>query len=133
MIPQFPGITNQETLKWISVKWASQKAFARFFYENNEQEWDNDRFLIVKRIKKGFFEFWCNKCNHSWSTHYGTFKFYIAFKKGMQGELMEDEVFVRVIAYKLDCKNCTFFADAGQYQFKGSKLGQEHIGRKHID
>ena len=44
-------------------------------------EWDNERFLIVKRIKKGFFEFWCNKCDHSWSTHYGTFKFYIAFKK----------------------------------------------------
>lgn len=48
--------------------------------ENNGQ-WDNDKFTIVKRIKKGFFEFWCNKCNHTWSTHYGTFKFYIAFKK----------------------------------------------------
>jgi hypothetical protein len=46
---------------------------------------------------------------------------------------MEDEVFVRVIAYKLDCKNCNYFADAGQYQFKGTKLGPEHIGRKYID
>ena len=46
---------------------------------------------------------------------------------------MEDEVFVRVIAYKLDCKNCTLFADAGQYQFKGTKLGPEHIGKKYID
>ena len=42
-------------------------------------------------------------------------KFYIAFKKDKSGFLMEDEVFVRVIAYKLDCKNCTYFADAGQY------------------
>ena len=82
--------------------------------ENNGQ-WDNDKFTIVKRIKKGFFEFWCNKCNHTWSTHYGTFKFYIAFKKDPHGFLMEDEIFVRIIAYKLDCKNCTVFADSGQF------------------
>ena len=102
-----------QTLKWISIEWASQKAFARFFMAENNNQWDNDKFTIVKRIKKGFFEFWCNKCNHTWSTHYGTFKFYIAFKKDQHGFLMEDEIFVRIIAYKLDCKNCTVFADSG--------------------
>lgn len=109
-----PGMPQQQ-LKWISVKWASQKAFSRFFLEHNKGEWDGPKYQIEKRTKKGFFEFWCNKCDHSWSTHYGTFKFYIAFKKDKSGFLMEDEVFVRVIAYKLDCKNCTYFADAGQY------------------
>ena len=46
-----------QTLKWISIKWASQKAFARFFMAENNNQWDNDKFTIVKRIKKGFFEF----------------------------------------------------------------------------
>lgn len=92
-------------MKWISVKWASEKAFARFFVEN-ENEWSNSKFLIAKRLKKGYFEFWCNKCGHTWSTHYGTFKFYIAFKKDKDGVLMEDEIFVRVIAFRLDCMQC---------------------------
>lgn len=26
---------GQTTLKWISIKWASQKAFARFFLQEN--------------------------------------------------------------------------------------------------
>jgi hypothetical protein len=46
---------------------------------------------------------------------------------------MEDEIFVRIIAYKLDCKNCKVFADSGQFQYKGARLGAEHIGRKYID
>ena len=46
---------------------------------------------------------------------------------------MEDEIFVRIIAYKLDCKNCKQFADSGQFQFKGAILDQEHIGKKYID
>ena len=57
---------------------------------------------MVKRLKKGFFEFWCKECDHTWSTHYGTLKFYIAFKKDKDGILKEDEIFVRIIAYKLD-------------------------------
>ena len=47
---------------------------------------------MVKRLKKGFFEFWCKECDHTWSTHYGTLKFYIAFKKDKDGILKEDEI-----------------------------------------
>ena len=46
---------------------------------------------------------------------------------------MEDEIFVRIIAYKLDCKNCTSYADSGQFQYKGANLDPEHIGKKYID
>lgn len=46
---------------------------------------------------------------------------------------MEDEIYVRIIGYKLDCKNCKIFADSGQFQFKGNRLSAEHIGSKYID
>jgi len=46
---------------------------------------------MVKRLKKGFFEFWCKECDHTWSTHYGTLKFYIAFKKDKDGILKEEK------------------------------------------
>ena len=88
---------------------------------------------MVKRLKKGFFEFWCKECDHTWSTHYGTLKFYIAFKKDKDGILKEDEIFVRIIAYKLDCKNCKQFAPSGQIQFKRSKLNPDHIALKYIN
>lgn len=83
--------------------------------EDNKGNWDNEYFFMVKRLKKGFFEFWCKECDHTWSTHYGTLKFYIAFKKDKDGILKEDEIFVRIIAYKLDCKNCHAHADSGSF------------------
>ena len=89
------------------------KTFANFFVHENKGEWNNDKFFIVMRTKKAYFEFVCTKCAHTWSTKYGTFKFYIAFKKGPDGFLMEDEVFVRVQAFRQDCKNCNKFAPAG--------------------
>jgi len=55
---------------------------------------------MLKREKGGYFEFECSGCGHTWSTKFGTFKFFIAFKKAQDGFLMEDEVFVRIIAYK---------------------------------
>lgn len=73
-------------LKWISVKWASEKAFAHFFCSENNYQWsnekgnDNNKFFIVKREKAAYFEFECSRCGHTWSTKFGTFKFYIAFK-----------------------------------------------------
>ena len=54
----------------------------------------------MQRTKSGYFEFECRKCGHSWSTKFGTFKFFIAFKKDQNGFLMEDEVFVRIVAFK---------------------------------
>ena len=112
-MPQFNNMgERKQQLKWISVKWASQKMFAKFFKEN-DNKWDNDKFFLVKRLKKGYFEFLCKHCGHTWSTHYGTFKFYIAFKKDKNGVLMEDEIYVRVIAYQLDCINCKAYADSG--------------------
>ena len=100
------GNNNNQTLKWIGIKWAPHKLFGRFFCSGNSGSYDGKSYRIEQRIKRGFFEFRCNKCDHTWSTHYGTFKFYIAFKKDESGQLMEDEIFVRIIAYKLDCKNC---------------------------
>jgi len=57
MMPGMGGL-QAKALKWISIKWASQRAFAKFFMEN-DNEWDNTKFFIVKRLKKGYFEFWC--------------------------------------------------------------------------
>lgn len=45
---------------------------------------------------------------------------------------MEDEIFVRIIAYKLDCKNCMQHSEA-QFQFKSASMSPEHIGKKYID
>lgn len=36
---------------------------------------------MLKREKGGYFEFECTGCGHTWSTKFGTFKFFIAFKK----------------------------------------------------
>lgn len=55
---------------------------------------------MLTRTKRAYFEFECKSCKHTWSTKYGTFKFFIAFKKAIDGFLMEDEVYVRVIAFK---------------------------------
>ena len=46
---------------------------------------------------------------------------------------MEDEIFVRIIAYKLDCKNCTAYADSGTFQFRGNRGNPEYIGSRYID
>jgi hypothetical protein len=43
--------------KWVSVKWASEKAFANFFCSENGNEWNSDKFFIVKREKAAYFEF----------------------------------------------------------------------------
>ena len=88
---------------------------------------------MVKRVKAAYFEFQCEKCGHVWSTKYGTFKFFLAFKKGPDGFLMEDEIFLRVIAYRQDCKNCGQFANAGNFKFKGQPYSDENIGKKYID
>lgn len=46
---------------------------------------------------------------------------------------MEDVIYVRVIAYRLDCINCKGYADSGQFAFKGAFMDQESIGKKYID
>ena len=88
---------------------------------------------MLKREKGGYFEFECTGCGHTWSTKFGTFKFFIAFKKAQDGFLMEDEVFVRIIAYKQDCKACKKFAPSGLFRFKGQSYSPDHIGLKYID
>ena len=66
----------------------------------NRKQWNGQKFFMLKRVKGAYFEFECYKCGHTWSTKFGTFKFFITFKKAMDGFLMEDEVYVRVIAFK---------------------------------
>ena len=124
---------NGGALKWIQVKWASEKSFAEIFTVENKKQWNGDKFFMLKREKGGYFEFECSGCGHTWSTKQGTFKFFIAFKKAQDGFLMEDEVFVRIIAYKQDCKACKKFAPSGQFRFKGQSYSPDHIGLKYID
>ena len=134
IVPQKQGGDGaSQTLKWITVKWASHQTFARIFCVENQKSWDNEKYTIVKRTKKGFFQFRCNKCSHAWTTHYGTLKFYICFKKDPSGFYREDEIIVRIIAYKLDCKNCMHWADSGKFGFSANKLEADHIATRYID
>lgn len=86
--------------KLIQVKWASEKSFSEIYTIENRNQWNGEKFFMLKRVKGAYFEFECYKCGHTWSTKFGTFKFFIAFKKAIDGFLMEDEVYVRVIAFK---------------------------------
>ena len=74
--------------------------FAKWFVYDNNRTWNGEKFFMLQRTKAGCFDFKCKKCGHTWSTKYGTFKFFICFKKGPDGFFLEDEVFVRVIAFK---------------------------------
>ena len=51
------GTTGAPQLKWISVKWASEKAFAKMFIQENKEKWNGDKFFIMQRVKAGYFEF----------------------------------------------------------------------------
>ena len=46
---------------------------------------------------------------------------------------MEDEIFVRIVSYSLDCINCKAYAPSGTLTHQGSILDNESIGKKYMD
>mmetsp|Transcript_13121 Transcript_13121/g.22162 ORF Transcript_13121/g.22162 Transcript_13121/m.22162 type:complete len:114 (+) Transcript_13121:806-1147(+) len=93
---------------------------------------DGPNYQIVKRVKKMYFNFECKQCGHTWPTHYGSIKTLIAFKKDANGFFLENEVLVRIIAYRTDCLSCRRLADAGFFKMQGLQ-SQEHISAKYLD